>query len=228
MGLAEVCLQFLGSAFADLLSGHFFHSVISAYPPWHPSLTCSDWRPLLSLFAARSYLLSSCSAFALSERPWRISSVLQGVASLLLALPLKVPTGTKKGNDSFRNRLVHSRVCAFLIVFCQTTDRQTYHSEKLVNLVYTGSGIIMYMAFFKVTVEEPNGEPTSLSFARRSSSKRAFSSCKMQMKGIQLTFTSEVSSYLHLRFVSKLVLTDQSALLERLDADKSQTQQGKK
>lgn len=84
------------------------------------------------------------------------------------------------------------------------------------------------MAFFKVTVEETNGEPTSLSFARRSSSKRAFSSCKMQMKGIQLTFTYEVSSYLHLRFVSKLVLTDQSALLERLDADKSQTQQGKK
>ena len=89
-------MQYLGLAFAVLLSGHFFHSVIAAYSPWHPSLICSDWRHLVSPFAARPYLLSSCSAFALSELPWRISSVLQGVASLLLASLLKVPTDTKR------------------------------------------------------------------------------------------------------------------------------------
>ena len=127
--MEEVCSQFLGSASAGLLSGHFFHSVIAAYPPWHPSLICFDWKQLVSLFAARPYLLSSCSAFVLSQIPWQISSVLQGVASLLLASLLKVPTDKEKEKNSFRNRL-----SIFPI-----TDRQSYHSEEVVK-VYRPAG----------------------------------------------------------------------------------------
>ena len=48
------------------------------------------------------------------------------------------------------------------------------------------------------------------------------------MKGFQVTFTEEGCSYLHLRFIAKLVLTDQSPLLERLSTDKSQIENKQK
>ena len=160
---------------------------------------------LIDLFWLETSFLSLCSSFIFALIMFCICSLWASMADLICSSRRRFSSSCfaiKSFNwHKKRKWFVQKSFGAFLIVFCQTTDRQTYHSEKLVNLVYPGSSIIMYMAFFKVTVEETNGEPTSLSLARRSSSKRAFSSCKMQMKGIQLTFTYEVSSYLHLRFV---------------------------
>ena len=104
--MVVVCLQFAESAFEDFLSDHFFHSSSVACPTEPPAVSCSDPRRFVFLCATAPCLLSSCSAFAPSDLPCRISVVLPGVVYLPLVSLLKAPSKLKKIDQLMKEQLM--------------------------------------------------------------------------------------------------------------------------